>query len=68
MDSHAVMAEEIAALRQKNKELLDALKEIADTLEARAHSHDCTGIHCPECSPMELVEMARAAIAKAESL
>lgn len=47
-------------------ELLGALKNIEEWAEMRAREHACAGIHCSTCSPMEIVEEARAAIARAE--
>lgn len=46
--------------------MYDALERIIEALEMRAREHACTGIHCSNCNPMELVEEGRNAIAQAD--
>jgi hypothetical protein len=55
-----------AALIAAAPDLYYALEFIIDALENRAREHDCKGIHCSTCSPMELIEAGREAIAKAD--
>lgn len=40
----------------------NALSEIRETVEARAREHACKGIHCSQCAPAEIGEIALKAL------
>jgi ferredoxin len=44
------------------EKLKAVLLEIMEGIEARAREHQCHGIHCGTCNPMEWVELARKAL------